>query len=137
MIRALPVVAFVALTLLWPGWRQPEDDLGEVVEATAFSARVHAYASLYREEAPAGEIPMLARRFEFYPAVRLQAGQSYRLQLMAEDTVHAVAVNGHEMLLVPGRVQTVEITPHPGDVVELRCNEYCGLGHNRMRLKVY
>lgn len=137
MIRVLSIVAFVALALGWSGWSRPEADVGEAVEEAAFSARVHAYASLYREEAPAGEIPMLARRFEFYPPVHLQAGQSYRLLLMAEDAVHSVAVNGHEMLLVPGWVQAVEITPHPGDVVELRCNEYCGLGHNRMRLKVY
>lgn len=137
MIKALPIAVFIVLAAAWPGWRQPEDDLGEVVEATAFIARVHAYAGLYSEDAPAGEIPMLARRFEFYPAVRLQAGQSYRLLLMAEDSVHSVAVNGREMLLMPGLVQAVEITPQPGDEVELRCNEYCGLGHNRMRLKIY
>jgi cytochrome c oxidase subunit 2 len=67
----------------------------------------------------------------------LQAGQTYRLRLMAEDAVHSVVVAGHEMLLVPGRVQELTVTPRAGDTMELRCNEYCGLGHNRMRLKVY
>ncbi|KAF0222658.1 MAG: Heme/copper-type cytochrome/quinol [Rhodospirillaceae bacterium] len=137
MIRALPIAAFAVLAMFWPGWTEPEADMGEAVEATAFIARVHAYAGLYSEDAPAGEIPMLARRFEFYPAVRLQSGQSYRLLLMAEDAVHSVVVNGREMLLVPGMVQAVELSPRPGDVVELRCNEYCGLGHNRMRLRIH
>ena len=142
MIKGLILAAvFVGLAVLWPGWRMPEAAPGQAVDEAVFIAAVHDFAAVHDHggviEPPPGDVPILARRFEFWPALRLQAGQTYRLRLMAEDAVHSVVVAGHEVLLVPGRVQELTVTPRAGDTVELRCNEYCGLGHNRMRLKIY
>lgn len=140
MIRlAAAMLAFLALAAWWPGWREAEQPLGQVVDAAAFVTQTEAFAGRYqkgeRVEPPAGDVPLLARKFEFWPDVKLQPDQSYRLRLMAQDGVHSVAVNGTELLLVPGYVQDIDVSP--GDQLELRCNEYCGLGHNRMRLKLY
>ncbi|MGE4280218.1 MAG: hypothetical protein AB7G62_11555 [Magnetospirillum sp.] len=140
MIRlVLSVLAFLALAAWWPGWHQAEQPLGQAVDPAAFVAQTEAFAARYqrgeRVEAPAGEVPLLARKFEFWPDVKLQPDHSYRLRIMAQDSVHSVAVNGVELLLVPGFVQDIDVSP--GDQLELRCNEYCGLGHNRMRLKLY
>lgn len=137
--QALVLAAFVALVAAWPGWHASEAEPGRPVDAQAFADRVHAFAATLAPDAvvDGGEVPLLARRFAFWPEVRLRAGQTYHLLLMAEDGVHSVVVAGREMLLVPGRVQRVTVTPAPGDDIELRCNEYCGLGHNRMRLKIY
>ncbi|MBR9971629.1 quinol oxidase [Magnetospirillum sulfuroxidans] len=142
MIKGLIAVAlFAVLAGLWPGWRMPEAGSGQAVDPAVFIDQVRQFAAAHDQdgvvEPPPGDVPMLARRFEFWPAVHLQAGQTYRLRLMAEDAVHSVVVAGHEMLLAPGRVQELTVTPQAGDTVELRCNEYCGLGHNRMRLKIY
>lgn len=135
------LLAFAALAALWPGWRGAEEGDGEAVEVAVFAAQVRAFAAAHQVGEvvvpPPGPVPMLARRFEFWPPLRLEAGQTYRLRLMADDGLHSVAVAGREVLLVPGRVQEIELVARPGDEIELRCNEYCGLGHNRMRLRVY
>lgn len=140
MIRVvLAGMAFLALAAWWPGWRGGEQPLGQAVDPAAFVAETQAFAARHqageRVEPPAGDVPLLARRFEFWPHLKLSPEKHYRLRVMAEDSVHSVAVNGREMLLVPGHVQDIDVAP--GDQVELRCNEYCGLGHNRMRLKPY
>lgn len=142
MIRAgLAIAAFVLLAALWPGWRRDEAEPGQAVDAAAFVAEVHAFAARHRRgemvAPPPGAVPLLARRFEFWPSLRLEAGQTYRLRVMAEDSVHSLAVRGREVLLVPGRVHEIAVTPRVGEEIELRCNEYCGLGHNRMRLRIY
>lgn len=132
-------LAFLALAAWWPGWRGGEQPLGQAVDPAAFVAETEAFATRHQAgqtvRPPPGAVPLLARRFEFWPPLALDPGESYRLRLMAQDSVHSVAVNGREMLLVPGHVQDIDVAP--GDQLELRCNEYCGLGHNRMRLKLY
>lgn len=81
---------------------------------------------------PPGDVAILARRWEFTPALELDPGQSYHLHLLSEDGVHTAVIQGHEVMLVPGRAQVVTITaPHSGQVA-IQCGEYCGLGHNRM-----
>lgn len=140
MIRIVqPVLAFLALAAWWPGWRADEPPLGQAVDAAAFVAETEAFAARYqageRVEPPPGDVRLLARKFEFWPDVKLNPEAGYRLRIMAQDSVHSVAVNGTERLLVPGYVQDIDVAP--GDQLELRCNEYCGLGHNRMRLKLY
>lgn len=140
MIRlVVATLAFLALVAWWPGWRGPEQPLGEAVDAAGFAAQTESFAARYqageRVEPPPGDVPLLARKFEFWPDVKLNPQARYRLRVMAQDGVHSVAVNGTEMLLVPGYVQDIDVVP--GDQIELRCNEYCGLGHNRMRLRPY
>lgn len=139
MIRLVAaVLAFLTLAAWWSGWRDDEEPLGQVTDAATFVAETEAFAAQYQKgehvQPPPGPVPMLARRFEFWPNLKLNPDESYRLRIMAQDSVHSVAVNGMEMLLVPGYVQEIDVVP--GDQLELRCNEYCGLGHNRMRLKL-
>lgn len=76
---------------------------------------------------------LVARRFEFWPPLHLAAGQDYPLVLGAVDGVHSVWLAGREYLLVPGRQSLVTVRFDRDQVVDLRCNEYCGLAHTRMR----
>lgn len=82
---------------------------------------------------PAGsDVPMLAKRWEFSPALELEPGKTYRLHLLAEDTVHSAAIGDAEVLLVPGQVRVVTLTAPASGRVRFQCGEYCGLGHTKM-----
>jgi cytochrome c oxidase subunit 2 len=140
---ALFAAAFLALLAAMPGWRADDrPDPGSYAMApAAFAAWEEAFAARYATDAegrpvvrpPPGDVPVLARRFAFVPELELQAGHTYRLHLSAGDTVHSAVLDGREVLLVPGRVAMVTITPLAPGPLELRCGEYCGLGHSRMR----
>lgn len=138
-------LAMLAASLIllggWPMWRLhdtvPVDayaqDAGQFIQGTETYAATHRVGE--REgmplvhPQPGSDVPIIARRFQFWPAVELQAGETYRLHLAAVDTVHSVVVNGREYLLLPGQVRVVEVT---GGELIMQCGEYCGLGHNRM-----
>lgn len=142
---ALLGAASVALLLAWPGWRlsdaPPADSYAQ--DPQAFQAAAETYAAIHavgeRDGMPlvrplaGGDVPVLARRFQFWPALQLQAGQTYHLHVASVDTVHSVVVQGHELALVPGQVRVVDFTPEAGTPPALQCGEYCGLGHTRMR----
>lgn len=136
-LTALFVVATALLVAAWPGWRLADAPAAYAEAPEAFAARVAAFAAGQEMVRPApGDVPVLARRFEFTPAVELKVGQTYRLHLSSVDGIHALAVNGVEIMLVPGEVRVLELTPDRLGPLEARCNEYCGLGHNRMRATI-
>lgn len=82
---------------------------------------------------PAGsDVAVLARRWEFSPALELEAGKSYRLHILAEDSVHSAVIGESEVLLVPGEETVVSVTAPSSGHLRLQCGEYCGLGHTRM-----
>ncbi|HLO76859.1 MAG TPA: quinol oxidase [Magnetospirillum sp.] len=142
---ALMAVATAGLLLAWPGWRMRDAPPGDgyARNVDQFAAAVEAFAAAHTvgerdgvplvRPPPGAEVPVLARRFQFWPALQLQAGQTYRLHLAAQDTVHSVVIDGRELALLPGQVRVMAITPAQGTAPALQCGEYCGLGHNRMR----
>lgn len=141
---ALFGLATLALLLAWPGWHRSDEEAANVtaIVSETFVERAEAFAAahaigeregmpLVRPE-PGAEVPVIARRFQFWPALELTAGQTYRLRLAAVDTVHSVAIAGQEVLLIPGHAHLLEITPAAAGPLPIQCAEYCGLGHNRM-----
>lgn len=145
---ALLATATAGLLLSWSGWRltdaPPADAYAQ--DPGAFLAAAESFAEAHRvgerdgmplvRPPPGGDVPVVARRFQFWPALEVQAGQTYRLHVAAVDTVHSVVVQGRELALLPGQVRVVEVTPEPDAPPVLQCGEYCGLGHNRMRAEV-
>ncbi|MGE5547973.1 MAG: quinol oxidase [Solirubrobacterales bacterium] len=133
----------VVLLAAMPAWRMddrpPVDAYAE--SAPAFLARAEAFAARHATGAetdglpvvapPPGDVPVVARRYQFWPALELEAGHTYRLHVASIDTVHSVAIDGHELLLIPGEVRVIEV--RPSAPLTLQCGEYCGLGHNKMR----
>lgn len=138
-------MASLGLLLAWPVWRLSDATPMDVITQTpeAFQVRAEAFAAAHGtgerdgmplvRPPPGTEIPVIARRFQFWPALELKAGQIYRLRVATVDTVHSVAIAGHEMLLVPGEARLVEVTPDTPGPLPIQCGEYCGLGHNSMR----
>lgn len=145
----LAVLALAAVTLALlaalPAWRLDDRPAANAYaeEPAAFLARVEDFAARHATgrmaeggelvAPPPGDVPLLARRFEFWPPLELEAGRTYRLHVASTDTVHSVAVDGREVLLVPGETRVLAVTPAVPGRLPLLCNEYCGLGHNRMR----
>jgi cytochrome c oxidase subunit 2 len=127
-------LASLVLVAVWPGWRLADMPAAYAEPPEAFAARVEAFVAGQPIVRPVpGDVPLLARRFEFHPALELRIGRTYRLHLSSVDGVHALVLDGVEMMLVPGEVRVLDITPDRAGPLEARCNEYCGLGHNRMR----
>lgn len=140
------VLASLILVAGWLSGRTGADaPLPERYDAdpVTFHARVDAMIAThgYRRDSdgqmvvhpPEGDVPMLAKAWEFSPMLEVEAGRTYRLHLLAEDMVHSAALDETEILLAPGRVAVVTVTAPPeGGAVRLQCGEYCGLGHTRM-----
>lgn len=129
----------------WPGWHLRDTPAADayVQDPAAFVAAAEAFAAAHGQgeregvplvaPPPGADVPVMARRFQFWPALRLQAGRTYRLHVSSVDTVHSVVVNGRELALIPGEVRVVKVTAVAGMPAALQCGEYCGLGHTRMR----
>lgn len=145
LAAALMIAATLTLLAALPGWRMtdapPPDAFAETPEA--FLARAEAFAARHAtgDEAdgmavvapPPGDVPVVARRYQFWPALVLRTGTAYRLHVASVDSVHTLAVDGREYLLVPGQTRVIELTPRAAGPLALQCGEYCGLGHNGMR----
>ena len=140
-------VAFSVL-LVVPIWAVfgrllPEEEHGgQRVAVSTFEALVREQEERYglpdgSVRPPPGDVYLLAGRFFWRPRVlRLQAGEEYRLHILSRDVLHGFTVafgtSSYNLVLMPGRVATVEIRPErPGTYLTV-CNEYCGIGHQWM-----
>lgn len=141
----LLLVASLGLLAAWPAWRLHDTLPSDVYAQSpdAFALEAEAFATAYQigerdgmvlVRPPAGaDVPVIARRFEFWPALDLAVGQSYRLHVASVDTVHTVVVAGREYVLIPGQSRVIVLTASEAGPLAVQCGEYCGLGHNRMR----
>lgn len=89
---------------------------------------------------PAGaDIYMLARLWEWYPALELEKGQTYRLHLSSVDWQHGFSLQPENInvQVIPGYEMVMKITPNKSGEFSVICNEYCGIGHHQMIGKIY
>lgn len=89
---------------------------------------------------PAGaDVYLLARLWEWYPALELEKGQTYRLHLSSADWQHGFSVQPENinMQVIPGYEMVLKITPDKSGEFSVVCNEYCGIGHHQMLGKIY
>ena len=87
---------------------------------------------------PAKEVYMLGRMWQWYPALKLQKGQTYRLHLSSMDLVHGFSLFPLNLtfLVLPGYEYVPTITPTTRGEVFVVCNEFCGIGHHQMVGKI-
>ena len=83
-------------------------------------------------------VRLVAERFSFRPSlVRLELGQTLRLELRSEDTTHGFHILGTDIdVRVPRRGRgtvTVAFTPQKPGRYRFECSTLCGAGHNFMR----
>ena len=80
-------------------------------------------------------VTLVAARYGFYPPViEVPADTPVTFRIASADVLHGVHVPFTNMttMIVPGYISEVRTSfPRTGEF-SLRCNEYCGLGHDSM-----
>jgi heme/copper-type cytochrome/quinol oxidase subunit 2 len=85
---------------------------------------------------PVHEVRVVANKFAFEPAViEVTAGEHVRLVIQSADTVHGFSIPALRLdVHVPRRSEvTVEFDAPPVGRFDIKCSEFCGAGHGRMR----
>ena len=76
-------------------------------------------------------------RYAFSPErIEVRLGEHVRLNVMSADRVHGFEVKELELnarIPAGGRAVSVELTPKETGTFEIKCSEYCGAGHSRMK----
>jgi cytochrome c oxidase subunit 2 len=89
---------------------------------------------------PAGsDVYLVARLWQWYPILELQAGKSYRIHLMSMDWLHGFSLQPENINIEvhPGYDHVLTVTPTSKGTYSIFCNEYCGINHHTMASKLY
>lgn len=135
------VVAMTAFVIIWLyAGHQNIPSQAQATTPAAFAAKVSAFAKQYggpgaRVYVPPGkDAYMLASRYSWYPELVLQSGKEYRIWLSSADALHGFALVGQNLNLevAPGHAMGAKLTVGKPGRYLIVCNEYCGLGHEKM-----
>jgi cytochrome c oxidase subunit 2 len=88
---------------------------------------------------PGSDVYMLARLWNFWPILELEAGKTYRLHLTSMDFNHGFSLQpvNINIQMVPGFEHVVTVTPNKAGQYSVVCNEFCGIGHHQMVSRLY
>lgn len=150
------------MSLMMPYWhfRGKQNSSGEAyaVEPAAFLARTEQFvesnrvgtfvnptANAFAAELPIVEPPaggdayLVGRMWQWYPALRLRVGETYRIHLSALDLQHGFSLQPLNMNFqaVPGYDHVLTLTPTSKGEFTIVCNEFCGIGHHAMTGKIF
>ncbi len=91
------------------------------------------------EPAPGGDAYLIGRMWQWYPALRLRVGETYRLHLSSLDLNHGFSLQPLNMNfhVLPGYDHVLTITPTSKGEFTIVCNEFCGIGHHAMTGKIF
>jgi len=113
---------------------------GASVQAMIDEHQVGEEAGIPVVQPPAGsDIYMLGRLWQWWPILKLEKDQTYRLHLSSMDWQHGFSLQpiNVNMQVVPGYEMVLEITPDVAGQYGVICNEYCGIGHHTMVGRIY
>jgi cytochrome c oxidase subunit II len=83
------------------------------------------------------EFSVVARRFEFVPdRLEVDEGDRVRITVHTEDGTHGLEIRQfdvREKITRRGGPVTIEFDATEAGTFEIRCSEYCGRGHSRMK----
>ena len=87
---------------------------------------------------PGSDIYILAKMWQWYPALTLKKGVEYTLHLSAQDVNHGFSLYpvNVNFQVVPGYDYGLRVTPNAAGDFRILCNEFCGIGHHLMVGKV-
>ncbi len=88
---------------------------------------------------PGSDVYMLGRRWEWWPILELEKGQSYRLHIASLDWQHGFSLQpiNINLSIQPGYEMVVNLTPTTSGVYTVVCNEFCGIGHSEMLGRIH
>lgn len=141
------------LSVMMPFWhfRGKQNSSGEAysVAPKAYSERVDKFVAANKvgdyngipivEPAPGSDAYLLGRMWAWYPVLKLRQGETYRLHISAVDLQHGFSLQPLNMnfQIVPGYDHVLTITPTSKGEFTIVCNEFCGIGHDRMVGKIF
>jgi len=136
------------MSLMMPYWhfygKQNANGETYTVAPQAFMERVEKFVAANKvgdlngtpivQPAPGTDIYLLARMWSWYPVLKLQKGQTYRLHMSAMDLQHGFSLQPVNMnfQVVPGYDHVLTLTPTSSGEFTIVCNEFCGIGHSTM-----
>ena len=92
-----------------------------------------------QQAAPAREIKMTAKKYEFDPGeIRVKQGERVRLLITATDRDHGIEIKelGIKVRLEEGKETPVEFTAEKPGEYEFKCSVRCGWRHGSMKGKL-
>jgi cytochrome c oxidase subunit II len=88
-------------------------------------------------DAPPRTIEVVASRFKFTPAViEVTEGERVQLKVRSSDGTHGIGIKDFQVkakLPKTGETVTVEFVASKAGRYVVKCSEYCGGGHSRMK----
>ncbi len=116
------------------------------VTPEAYTQQVNAWVKAH-EDAPGsgvvsvpngGDVYLLSRMWQFYPVLKLKAGQTYTVWYSSVDVVHNPIIAGERLSFtaVPGHAYGITFTPTKPGTYLVYCAEYCGIAHQAMASKL-
>ena len=84
-------------------------------------------------------ITMTAKKYEFTPStITVVRGQAVRIEATAQDKTHGIEIKPFnvKVKLEKGKKTVIEFTPDRVGEFEIKCSEFCGLGHGHMKGKL-
>jgi cytochrome c oxidase subunit 2 len=145
---AASVVVMSAFTIGWLylGHQNPPTAFYRTTPA-AFAAKTQAFAQKYqgkdgRVHVPVGkDAYLMALRFTFFPTLSVKAGHEVRIWMSSMDALHGFSLVGHglnmNLEIAPNHAAGAVFTPTKPGKYLIVCNEFCGLGHERMHGVLY
>jgi cytochrome c oxidase subunit II len=88
---------------------------------------------------PGSDVYLIARLWQWWPMLELQAGQTYRLHLQSMDWLHGFSLQPENINIQvhPGYEHVLTVTPTAPGTYAIVCNEYCGINHHAMVSRLY
>lgn len=151
---------WIGLALIWcfvmsvmmPFWhfRGKQNSRGEAyaVKPDAFLERANKFIAANKvgelngtpvvEPAPGGDAYLVARMWGWQPVLKLRQGETYRLHLSSLDLQHGFSLQPLNMnfQVLPGYDHVLTLTPTSKGEFTIVCNEFCGIGHDKMIGKI-
>ena len=118
------------------------------VDPQAFQKRTVEFIQQYQvgtekgipvvEPPPGSDVYLLARMWNWHPILKLRQGETYRIHLSALDLQHGFSLQPLNMnfQVLPGYDHVLTLTPTSKGEYTIVCNEFCGIGHDRMFGKI-
>jgi len=89
---------------------------------------------------PAGsDVYLIARLWQWWPILELEAGQTYRLHLMSMDWLHGFSLQPENINIQvhPNYEHILTVQPTKAGTYSIICNEFCGINHHTMVSKLF
>ena len=141
------------LSLMMPFWhfRGKQNSRGEAyaVVPAAFLERTEKFTAANKvgdyngvpivERAPGTDAYLLGRMWSWNPVLKLRQGETYRIHLSSLDLNHGFSLQPLNMnfQVLPGYDHILTITPTSKGEFTIVCNEFCGIGHDKMIGKIF